>query len=78
MTARAHIRKADVRRKAEALWDVAVARGLPVGSFEIVVEGDRVRLLPLAANSSPDDAADMAERIRRAFGGDDSASALHR
>lgn len=64
MTTRATIRKADVRRKADALWDVAVSRGMPVGSFEIVVESDRVRLLPIAANSSTDDAADMAERIR--------------
>lgn len=69
MTARATIRKADVARQAEGLMKAALRAGLPVGSFEVVVEGDRVRLLPAAANEPLDEAAEMERRIRGAFSG---------
>lgn len=46
----------------------AIRGGWPVGSFKVVVENGHPALLPIAANSSSDDAAEMARRMREAFG----------
>lgn len=64
MTKRATFSQADYTRAIKG----AVAAGWPVGSFKIVVEGDRMEVLPIAANSSSDPYAESAKRIREAFG----------
>jgi hypothetical protein len=78
MTRRAVMRQADVRRLVKGAVEGARAAGWPDGSYSVEIVDGRVKVLPIAANAPSDDAADMAERIRRAFGDDDSASALHR
>lgn len=67
MTRRASIRQTDISRVVRG----ALAAGLPAGSFSIEVDASsgNVRLLPIAANSPSDDAAQDAERrMREAFG----------
>lgn len=64
MTKRATVRQADVARVVRG----ALAAGLPVGSFSVEVVDGIVRLLPIAANAPSDDAAEMARRMREAFG----------
>lgn len=64
MTAKARVRQADVARVVRG----AVRGGLPVGSFKVVVEGDRVELLPVAANTPSDAAAEAERRMKEAFG----------
>lgn len=64
MTRRAAFTQSDATR----LMKSALKAGLPVGSFKVVVEEGRLTLLPLAANESPDPAAECGRRIREAFG----------
>lgn len=67
MTRRAHFTQADYARAIKG----AIKGGWPVGSFEVVVEKDRLRILPInAANSNelaPTDPldAELAEWDRR-------------
>jgi hypothetical protein len=66
MTKRAPFKQSDVTRLIRG----AIAAGLPVGSFKIVVEEGRLALLPVAANEPSDPYAESAKRIRKAFGRD--------
>lgn len=64
MTRRAAVRQADVARVVRG----ALSAGMPAGSFTIEVKDGAVRILPIAANAPSDDAAEMARRMREAFG----------
>lgn len=64
MTRRATVRQADVKRVVKGALDA----GLPIGSFSVEVGDGVVRLLPTAANSPSNDDADLARRMREAFG----------
>lgn len=64
MTRRAAIRQADVARVVRG----ALRGGMPPGSFAVKVVDGEVHLLPIAANEPSDDAAEMARRMREAFG----------
>jgi hypothetical protein len=65
MSRRAAFLQADVKRLVKG----ALAAGLPADSFVVKVVGDELQLLPIAANPPSDDAAEMARRMREAFGG---------
>ncbi len=77
MSRRAVMRQAEVRRLFKGAVEGARAVGWPDGSYRLKIVDGCVEVLPIAANGPSDDAADMAERIRRAFGDDDSAPSLH-
>lgn len=64
MTRRASFRQADVTKLIRG----AIAGGMPVGSFKVVAEEGRLTLSPVASREGADDAADMARRMREAFG----------
>lgn len=64
MTARASFKQADVTRLIKG----ALSAGMPVGSFKVAVENGQPVLLPLAANESLDEAADLERRMKDAFG----------
>ncbi len=64
MTARARFKQSEVTRMIKA----ALAGGLPVGSFKVVVENGLPVLLPIAANDPLDAAQDAERRMRDAFG----------
>lgn len=66
MTTRARYSQADVSRLVKG----AIKGGWPVGTFKVVVENGEPALVPVAANTSSDPAADAARRIREAFGGE--------
>jgi len=64
MTARARFSQTEVTRLVKG----AIKGGWPVGSFKVVVENGEPALVPTAANAPSDDAAEMAHRMREAFG----------
>jgi hypothetical protein len=64
VTQRAAFRQAVVTRLVKG----AIKGGWPVGSFKIAVENGEPVLVPIAANGPSDDAAEMARRMREAFG----------
>jgi hypothetical protein len=74
MTRRAAFRQADVARAIRG----AIAGGLQPGTFRIDIEGDRISILPIAANGPSDDAADLELQMREAFGEDPASTALKR
>jgi hypothetical protein len=64
MTVRAAFKQSDVTRLVKG----ALAAGMPVGSFKVVVENGQPALLPIAANEPSDAAADAERRMKDAFG----------
>lgn len=61
---RVAFRQSDAARLIRA----ALAAGLPVGSFSVEIQGDRLRLLPAANDSAQGGAEDAERRMREAFG----------
>lgn len=68
MTKPAAMRKADVSRLVSGAFEGAIRAGLAVGTFKVVVEGNRAEVLPIAANAPSDDANELSRRMREAFG----------
>jgi hypothetical protein len=64
VSARARFSQSEVTRLVKG----AIKGGWPVGSFKISMENGYPELVPVAANTSSDPAADAARRIREAFG----------
>ena len=68
MTARATTRQADVCRGIRGAIQALRREGLSPADFRIVHRDGETQVLPIGADRSSDDAADMERRMKDAFG----------